>query len=155
MSRFDEQLYQAVRRNDVNSASKALKSGASANYVHIDKDPSFTDCFPVLYAACQEKNKELVELLIAHGADPNAEFDRRAVWGSEHEPCLFPTLKSERPSVEVVRVLLEGGADPNIPCVWREEWNHEVTALHVAGISRNGEELIALLTQYGARGRNS
>lgn len=152
MSRVDEQLYQAIRRNDVDSASKALQKGASANYVHIDEDPKYTDCFPVLYAACQEKNKELVELLIAHGADPNAEFDQRAVWGSEHEPCLFAALKSERSSAEIVKVLLEGGADPNIPSVWREEWSHEVSAIYVASIRRNGEEVIALLRQHGARG---
>jgi len=151
MSRADEQLYQAVRRNDVESALKALKSGASSNYVHVDKDPTYTDRFPVLYAACQEKNKELVELLIAHRADPNAEFDQRAVWGSEHEPCLFAALKAERPSVDIVRVLLESGADPNVPRIWREESSHEVSAIYIAGISHNGDELIALLRQFGAR----
>ena len=151
MSINDEQLYQAIRRNDVNSALEAIKSGGSANYVHIDKDPKFTDCFPVLYAACEEKNKELVELLIAHGAEPNAEFDQRAVWGSEHEPCLFAALKSDRPSADIERLLLEGGADPNVPRVWREEWNHEVTALDIAGNRANQEELVALLREYGAR----
>mgnify|MGYP001337490785 CR=1 FL=1 len=117
MSRADESLYQAVRRKDVDYALKALKSGASANYVYIDKTPTYTDCFPVLYTACKEKKKELVELLLAHGADPNAEFDQRAVWGSEHEPCLFAALDPHRPSVDIVRVLLEGGADPNVPRV--------------------------------------
>ncbi|MBQ09947.1 MAG: hypothetical protein CMJ45_00145 [Planctomyces sp.] len=152
MSSADERLYQAVRRKDVDSASKALQNGASANYVHIDKKSTYTDCFPVLYAACQEKNKELVELLLAHGADPNAEFDQSAVWGSEHEPCLFAALNPQRPSADIVRVLLKGGADPNLPRVWREEWSHEVSATYVAGIRRNGEELLALLREYGARG---
>lgn len=152
MSTVDEQLYQAVRRDDVESALKALQRGASANYVHIDKESKYTDCFPVLYAACQKKSEKLVELLMAHGADPNAEFDQRAVWGSEHEPCLFAAIKSGCSSVAIVKPLLEGGADPNIPSVWREEWSHEVSAIYVASIRSNGEELIALSRQHGARG---
>ena len=93
----------------------------------------------------------MIELLLAHGADPNAEYDERADWGSEHEPCLFAALEPDRPSAQIVRLLLKGGADPNIPRVWREEWNHEVTVLDIAGDRRNRKELIALFRQYGVR----
>ena len=103
-----------------------------------------------VYEACEQKNKKLVELLLANGADPNAEYDQSASWGSEHEPCLFAALKPPRASVQILRVLLEGGADPNIPRVWRENYDHEVTALSIAENSGN-RELVALLKEYGAK----
>ena len=151
MSGIGERLYQAVQRNDFNSALKALESGASANYVHVDEVRVARTSVPVLYEACENQNINLVELLLAHGADPNAEFDQSASWGSEHEPCLFGALSPsgpvKHPSVEIVRALLEGGADPNIPRVWRKNFNNEVFAIDRA---RGNQELIALLKKYGA-----
>ncbi len=153
MSENNERLFRAVQRNDVKAALEALKSGASANYIHIDdKDPKVTDRTPVLYEACKEQNKELVELLLAHGADPNAEYDQSATWGSQHEPCLFAALTppglDRQPSTEIVRALLESGADPDIPRVWREERNNEVSTF---GRAWGNPALMALLKRYSAR----
>ncbi|PKB67191.1 MAG: hypothetical protein BZY81_05260 [SAR202 cluster bacterium Io17-Chloro-G4] len=151
MSGIDERLFQAVRTDDVDAAVAALKSGASANYIHVEEDTTVRDRVPVLYAACKKQNKELVELLLAHGADPNAEYDQSATWGSEHEPCLFGALSPsgpvKHPSAEIVRALLESGADPNVPRVWRENFNNEVFAINRAW---GNQELIALLRAYGA-----
>ncbi len=66
-------------------------------------NPKVTAWVPVLCAACKKQNRKLAELLLAHGADPNAEYDQRAVWGSEREPCLFAALES----AEIVRAMLE------------------------------------------------
>ena len=151
MSGIDERLFRAVQRDDVDAAVEALKRGASANPIHIDEDTTVRDRIPVLYAACKKQNRKLVELLLAHGADPNAEFDQSASWGSEHEPCLFGALSPSGPvkhaSVEIVRALLESGADPNIPRVWRENFDNEVFAIDRAW---GNQELIALLTKYSA-----
>ena len=48
MSGIGERLYQAIQRNDVNAALKALKSGASANYAQVDQDRIVKTSVPVL-----------------------------------------------------------------------------------------------------------
>lgn len=142
MSGVDERLYQAVQQNDIRAASEALEDGASANYIHRESDSSVSTDVAVLYVACENKNKDLVDLLLAGGADPNAEYSERAVWGSESRPCLLAAI----PSIEIVRALLAKGADPNIPSVWREDRNNYRTALQAAS---GNQELIDLLKQYG------
>lgn len=149
MSQIDEQLYQAVKRNDMDAALEALKSGASAKYMHVDRDPIGRTRIPALFAACKEQNIMLVELLLSHGANPNAEYDDSATYGSKHEPCLFAAL----PSFEIVKALLESGADPNIPSVWREDRHNERTVIEAAWGDQAAQdnELVLLMKQYGAR----
>ncbi len=140
MSEVDERLYQAVEQNDLSVASEALENGASANYIHREGDSrTYDTCEAVLYVACKMRNKELVELLLAGGADPNAEYSENAVWGNSSIPCLYEAI----PSIEIVRALLEKGANPNTLV-----FPYPRTALEAAS---GNQELIDLLKQYGAR----
>ncbi len=143
MSEVDERLYQAVEQNDLRAASKALEDGASANYIHRESERSVSTCEAVLYVACKMRNKELVELLLAGGADPNADYSEAAVWGNASIPCLYEAI----PSIEIVRALLEKGANPNT-LVFPYEHSIARTALEAAS---GNQELIDLLKQYGAR----
>ena len=140
---FDERLYQAVQQDDVHAALAALEDGASANYVHLEGDSAWTESFPVLYVACEKKNRQLVDLLLAQGADANAKYSLRATWGSASTPCLLASL----PSIEIVTALLEQGADPSIPG-WLEDNRTPQFALPNAW---GNQELNDLLKHYGAR----
>jgi hypothetical protein len=79
MGAADEELYQAVKRGDIGSAAKALTVGADANYVYEDEDRSCQTRTPVLYLACERRDAAAVQILLAHGADPNCYRDERAV----------------------------------------------------------------------------
>ena len=151
MSDVDEQLYQAVERGDVRAASEALGSGASANYIHLraDEDKHFgtmTYRTPVLYVACESKNEEMVDLLLAAGADPNGKHDENAWFGPRDKPCLHAAI----PSVTIVRALLEKGADPNVRVWYGEECARETALLDE--VHQGHRELIALLKEHGALG---
>ncbi len=144
MDEIGKRLFRAVKHNEFDSALDLLGRGASANFVHLESSSNYNTKTPVLYVACQNENVALVELMLAHGADPNAEYDLRAVWGSEHEPCLFaaPT------NYEITKALLENHADPNIPRIWREDRNNVVSIIARAW---SNQEVVSLLREYGAR----
>ncbi len=62
---------------------------------------------PIHYAAATTGNAELVNLLLDHGADPNARdvhFKR---------PAMFEAITAYKQPLETVRALLDAGADPN------------------------------------------
>ncbi|MDT4969591.1 MAG: hypothetical protein QOJ64_4328 [Acidobacteriota bacterium] len=110
---------------------------------HESDENSYSDT-AVLYVACQKKNKDLVDFLLAAGADPNADYSLRAVWGNESTPCLLAAV----PAIEIVKALLQKGADPNIP-----DWV-EGHPRSVVGFASGTQELIDLLKQDGARLRS-
>jgi ankyrin repeat protein len=150
----NRELFEAVSGGDVPAAERALLNGASARYVHVDDGPGCHCNTPVLYVACQRHDRSAVELLLAHGADPNVAEQERAAWGSHSDPCLIAAF----PSADIVRLLLQKGANPNVCQEWREDCNNESSALQIAiGHARSEEagnayqEIVALLTQHGAR----
>jgi ankyrin repeat protein len=154
MGDVNRELFEAVSRGDVRAAERALLSGASANYTHAESGPGWDTQTPVLYVACERRDRAAVELLLAHGAKTDAYQKDRAAWGSEDKPCLIAAF----PSVEIVRLLLEKGANPNVSHGWREDCNNESSALRIAighawekKDGKNYEEIVALLTQHGAR----
>jgi ankyrin repeat protein len=107
---LDERLFVAVEKGDVESARAALAGGADARYVREESGDAFRVQTPVLYLACAKKNRGLVELLLAHGADPDACFMDDESW-HQKDTC----LRAAMPSLEIVTLLLERGADPNQP----------------------------------------
>ena len=88
----------------------------------------------VLLDACKNGNIDLVKLLLAHGADVNAED------GNGDSPLLWA---SSRGDTEIVKLLLVHGADVNI------KNNNGETSLYWAS-SRGHTEIVKLLKQHGA-----
>lgn len=93
-----------------------------------------------------EEKKELVKLLIDHGAEINAKDDWKGNMnrpdGTEGWTPLIFAADSDHE--EVVKILIERGADVNI------KTKSGITALILAHIWRN-EEMIHILKQAGAK----
>lgn len=137
-----ERLYAAVEKGDVESARAALGAGADARYVREESGDSFRVLTPVLYLACAKKHRDLVELLLAHGADPDACFSDEDSW-HQKDTC----LRAAMPSLEIVTLLLERGADPNQPSEAGESCR---TPTHALQDAAEHAELTALLKRHGA-----
>ncbi len=144
---FGERLFDAVEAGDVEAARSALSSGADARYVRVESGDSFRDETPVLFVACAKKSRALVELLLAHGADPNACRTKDDSW-HERDTC----LRAAMPSVEVVTLLLEKGADPNRPS---ESGESARTSTHALQDAAGDAELTSLLKRHGADRRKT
>ncbi len=94
-SHCDPLLFQALRRGDNAMVESLLRQGTPANL----RGENGTTA---LLLAARYRNTDCVELLIEHGADPNAANDDGATplhWGAG--------------SMEIVRLLIEKWADPN------------------------------------------
>ncbi len=139
---LDEQLFQAVERGDVEAARGALEGGADARYVRVERGDCFRTETPVLYLACKRHDRALVELLLAHGADPDASWTDRDSWFERHT-C----LRAAMPSIELVTLLLDKGADPNLPS---ESGESCPSPTHALDDAKGNEELTALLRSRGA-----
>jgi ankyrin repeat protein len=139
---LDERLFLAVEKGDLESARAALAGGASARYVREESGEWFRVQTPVLYLACARKHRDLVELLLAHGADPDACFQDDESW-HQKDTC----LRAAMPSLEIVTLLLERGADPNQPSEAGESCR---TPTHALQDAAEHPELAALLKRHGA-----
>jgi ankyrin repeat protein len=125
-------LYLVAVAGETGKARRLLEAGADAN--RISAGP--TDGSPLCAAACWGY-RETVELLLAHGADPNLAEDEHMTplaWAAAgmHPEVARRLLTAganpdrgagprtpliwavERGSIETVRVLLEHGADPTV-----------------------------------------
>ncbi|TMQ70111.1 MAG: hypothetical protein E6K80_09555 [Candidatus Eisenbacteria bacterium] len=157
----------------VRCAELLLEAGADPD-AHTLSDPDDPESrLPALYFACVGDHPGLVELLLAHGADPNdgesvyhaAELDRRdclellRAHGADLSRCHprwnntplyflagYRELNPGMPAaLEGMRWLLEHGADPDVPSYQTQE-----TPLHM--VARNGgpPAMAALLLEHGA-----
>jgi hypothetical protein len=156
----EAELYDAVLRRDVTSAAEALMNGASANHARVDRWNYGESSEPVLHLACKQHDLEMVELLISHGANPDAQYEKLASGYFEYEPCLHAAARGPVPDhdaglgrvtprhLEIMRILLENGADPNVPYRDRDDAYRE---LNLLGSVQDSPELVALLLKHGAR----
>ena len=121
-------LATAVERNDVAIADKLLQS--------IEHEAQKGDnCGRYLPMAAKQRNMEMVNLLLKHGADINNYSERDF-------PPLIYAIKAGH--VSIARALLAAGADPNV-----RMGMHDGTLLHYA-IERSNVELVKLLLEYKA-----
>lgn len=142
----DALLIAAVAEGDAARVRQLLDHGASANAIDsltYPNVPAWHRDTPVLYAACRLQRADIVALLLAAGADPNAMLSAYENMLHEEVPALFMAF----PSVAIVELLLAAGADPNKPRWQREDTSWERFPLGEAPT----EELKALLRRYGAR----
>jgi ankyrin repeat protein len=91
-------LFVAVYKGDVNSARDALERGADVN----SRDDYSKET--ALMGAAKKGHREVVELLIAKGADVNA------VIGSSQNRCGALTYAARENHVDIVRLLIAKGA---------------------------------------------
>jgi len=88
-----------------------------------------------LFAAIKNKNYEIVELLLKHGACAN-------ISGNDRTPLFFAVLKND---LDLVRLLLKYGANPNL----FGNKKRKIRCL-VAAVARKSDiEIIKLLLFYG------
>lgn len=139
---LNERLFAAVESGDLESARAALAGGADARYAREESGSSFRKETPVIFLACSKQNPALVELLLDHGADPDACQKDDDSW-HQKDTC----LRAAMPSLEIVTLLLERGADPNQPSESGESCR---TPTHSLKDAEENAELTALLKRYGA-----
>ena len=82
-----------------------IRSGADVNYVAYINGIKF----PVLHAAIQESNVDILKLLLSKGADPNCE--RVLADSSRRSPLLDSIV--EWPNDAIASILINAGADVN------------------------------------------
>jgi len=122
-----DDVIKLVLQGDVTALRTVLEAGAGAN--HVDADG-----MSALQVAVASKRRDVVELLLAHGADPNGpsetaplylarepsmialllERDANPDWQTKNGETAL-TFAAHEGDLEVVELLLAGGADPNVP----------------------------------------
>lgn len=124
-------LCQAVRKHDVKLARYLISAGADVNLVPFYESP--------LEMAAHGKQRELLELLLEHGAHVN------------RQGALLRAVMSG--NLDFVRLLVEAGADVDVPAHnihdkdTRDEYTGEVTALQAAVVQGHLEMVTFLLNQ--------
>ena len=140
-----KEFFQACEEGDTGRAQAALSAGANVNEVDRWKDET------ALHGAARIHNVEMVDFLLANGADPNARAWRGELGADPNarawrgEPPLFFALKSaeENGREKIVDTLIAGGAEVDAVLF------HEKTMLHVAS-ERALTHVVATLLDKGA-----
>lgn len=130
-------LRAAVQAGNLELAAKEIQQGADVNY--FDNDYRTRGWTPLLYAV-QERNPQMVRLLIANGADVHFKA------GRYRQTALFLACNDCRTEDDhsIVKLLLESGADCNI-----RHWLLGVPFLHALARC-SSLEAVHLLIDYGA-----
>lgn len=89
-----------------------------------------------LYSAVSNSEKEIVQMLLEAGADPNQK-------SKDKFSPLINACDKYRPNLEIIKLLFEYGADPNI------QDNDGSTPLHIA-VRNDSSEITELLLTNGA-----
>ena len=177
---INEQLFTAVKNNDVKGAKECIENGADVNrcYKDLYTFPSFQDnniytdhldssdsttvviYLSVLHIAARKKDgAEMLKLLLESGANVNANTNRKIT------PLHFATLNEN--GFDIAKLLIEYGADVNALTVdfhiGNESWNEPYTyfdytypyydgfsPMHFSAFNRNGVEIAKLLIGNGA-----
>ena len=129
---------------DINAMNDAFRASVSSNKVDIaeylldsgaDINSAPANAHSNLYLACAQGSSDMVQLLLACGADPNA------VDGRGERP-----LMAALPCPDVVQLMLQAGADPN------RQFRDGRTALLDVAITRHdtARSVLTALLQHGA-----
>lgn len=132
-------LVRAVEAGDPAAVSSFLARGADVDAL-VYREPATHRATTPLCAAAETGNAELVQLLLAAGADPCLPSV-----GAYIEPL---HIAAGRGDVAICALLLEAGADPLSAA------KHEVTALQLARSSGSCETAKLLQAHIGAQGTN-
>lgn len=139
-SELDEQLFEAVAAKDTAAVEKFLNDGANPNTINAEGLPVL---LRAIRGAWASGNNDIVELLLAFGADVN-----------EHNSSDFAYLPQAAYSgqLEVVQLLLDAGADVNATKTftsWTGAIQLQAPAL-LHAVDGNYIEVAELLIEHGA-----
>ena len=132
----EQDFLDACKTNIIHRVRALLPLIEDINTANDKEVPGFSG----LHFAAQNDNSDLMELLIAEGADVNYSDDKDAVW--KHTPLHVAARES---NISACKVLLNHGADANAQ-VLRLRW----TPLCYA-VSKGDFKVVELLLQRGAR----
>ncbi len=138
---MDNELFTACSEGNIEYMRDYLINGGDPNYV-------FNNEVPILFYAVSDNQREIINLLLEHGANINLQdqFGQTALFLIV-DGCIDGMIQSgeeiENDSIETINFILSKGADPNLPD------NNGLTALGVAE-HYNYQPIIELL-----RGKNS
>jgi len=120
------ELQDAIARGNLEEIERALNASASPNVRSPDGGKT------ALHVAVEKDNKEVVEFLLDHGADPNAKDE----WGRT------PLQIAAYNSAETTGLLLANGADPDVVD------QRDSSPLHAAAYNGN-IDTVRLLVSHG------
>lgn len=146
----DLPLVLAVTARDHERARALLAAGASPNAIKMEEDEHWHvySETPVLYLACTQGDRAMVELLLDNGADPNLMLRRQGIVDREAIPCLIAALAH----LDIVALLLARGADANLSRSWGEDCTTYYSPLwHAFSDHEGNKELADLLRRHGAQ----
>lgn len=118
----------AVQNDDVEGARKLIEMGVAAN--------GFDDLHPIILYAIAQQNREMTELLLAHGADLHAAC-------SNHGGAI-DVLQDTRLEADFTAFLLEKD-----PAFLNMQGRSGTTLMHIAA-SVGQQDVVALLLEKGA-----
>ena len=132
-----------------------LEHGADANGYRLCTNKHGTEKYPLLWYAIDQKDTELVKLLLKHGANPSLYFTGYDGAGEPRETSLLSHAIHDAKNIEMVQLFLEYGTDANSYRQYMYEHSTiRVSALHDAIFSLGNYEMVRLLLERGADTNN-
>jgi ankyrin len=125
----EERFIRAVQNGDIKTVSAMLSRNSELARAEQRPKGGKESITPVLYIAVAKGNKEIVGLLLSHGADPKS----------------YPRALRYAKDLETAELLIEHGADVN----WQDENSSTPTVLHFFAATDN-TELAEVVINHGA-----